>query len=64
MPLQAVVNQARGGSRRGQVLYDYYGRPQAFRAITEGSNGAYAAGPGWNFVTGLGSPDAAALAAP
>ena len=29
-----------------------------FRDITSGSNGAYAAGPGWDACTGLGSPEA------
>jgi kumamolisin len=29
--------------------------------ITQGDNGAYAAGPGWDACTGLGSPDGAAL---
>jgi kumamolisin len=33
------------------------------RDITSGSNGAYAAGPGWDACTGLGSPDGAALLA-
>jgi kumamolisin len=28
----------------------------AFRDITVGNNGAYAAGPGWDACTGLGSP--------
>jgi len=34
-----------------------------FRDITEGNNGAYRAGPGWDACTGLGVPDGAALAA-
>ncbi len=34
-----------------------------FRDITSGNNGAYAAGPGWDACTGLGSPDGTALAA-
>jgi kumamolisin len=34
-----------------------------FRDITQGSNGAYTAGPGWDACTGLGVPDGAALAA-
>jgi kumamolisin len=34
-----------------------------FRDITSGSNGAYAAGPGWDACTGLGSPEGAALLA-
>ena len=32
-----------------------------FRDITSGDNGAYAAGPGWDACTGLGSPDGAGL---
>ncbi len=32
-----------------------------FRDITSGDNGAYAAGPGWDACTGLGSPDGTAL---
>ena len=32
-----------------------------FRDITSGSNGAYAAGPGWDACTGLGSPEASSL---
>ncbi len=32
-----------------------------FRDITSGSNGAYAAGPGWDACTGLGSPDGSTL---
>jgi kumamolisin len=33
------------------------------RDITSGDNGAYAAGPGWDACTGLGSPDGAGLVA-
>ena len=32
-----------------------------FHDITQGNNGAYAAGPGWDACTGLGSPDGAKL---
>jgi kumamolisin len=32
-----------------------------FRDITNGDNGAYAAGPGWDSCTGLGVPDGTAL---
>jgi kumamolisin len=32
-----------------------------FNDITEGNNGAYKAGPGWDACTGLGSPDGQAL---
>jgi kumamolisin len=34
---------------------------RAFRDITQGDNGAYRAGPGWDACTGLGSPDGEAL---
>lgn len=33
----------------------------AFRDITQGNNGAYSAGPGWDPCTGLGSPEGAEL---
>jgi kumamolisin len=40
------------------------GQPAAgLRDITSGSNGAYAAGPGWDPCTGLGVPDGPALLA-
>lgn len=35
---------------------------QAFHDITLGSNGTYHAGPGWDAVTGWGTPDVAAIA--
>jgi kumamolisin len=35
----------------------------AFHDISQGSNGSYSAGPGWDACTGLGSPDGTALAA-
>jgi kumamolisin len=35
--------------------------PAGFRDITDGDNGAFSAGPGWDACTGLGSPDGAAL---
>jgi kumamolisin len=34
---------------------------QGFNDITEGNNGAYSAGPGWDATTGLGSPNGQAL---
>ncbi|HLH65008.1 MAG TPA: S53 family peptidase [Solirubrobacteraceae bacterium] len=34
----------------------------AFHDITQGNNGAYSAGPGWDACSGLGSPNAGALA--
>jgi kumamolisin len=34
----------------------------AFHDISQGNNGSYRAGPGWDACTGLGSPDGTALA--
>jgi kumamolisin len=34
----------------------------AFHDITQGNNGSYTAGPGWDACTGLGSPDGTELA--
>jgi kumamolisin len=34
---------------------------QLFHDVTSGDNGSYSAGPGWDAVTGWGSPDATAL---
>jgi kumamolisin len=41
----------------------FYSAPTAFRDITVGNNGGYAAGPGWDPCTGLGSPRGAQLLA-
>jgi kumamolisin len=43
-------------------LYPLLGT-SAFHDITQGNNGSYSAGPGWDACTGLGSPDGTALAA-
>jgi kumamolisin len=40
-----------------------YQNPQAFHDITDGNNGAFKAGKGWDPVTGLGSPDGEKLLA-
>ena len=48
------------------LLYPGAGAGQTaagFRDITSGNNGAYAAGPGWDACTGLGSPEGTALLA-
>jgi kumamolisin len=44
------------------ALYPLLGS-DSFHDITSGNNGAYAAGPGWDACTGLGSPNGTALAA-
>jgi kumamolisin len=46
------------------ILYQNYlqlSKANALQDITNGNNGAYAAGPGWNACTGLGSPNGANL---
>jgi kumamolisin len=43
------------------TLPGYPKNPGPLRDITSGSNGAYNAGPGWDPVTGLGTPDGARL---
>jgi kumamolisin len=49
----------------GPILYDLAAQPQPvppFHQVTLGNNGFYDAAPGWNFATGLGSPDVFNLA--
>ncbi len=57
--LIAVLNHELG-ARCGYLTPLLYGQDVqsagAVRAITSGGNGYYAAGPGWNACTGLGSP--------
>jgi kumamolisin len=60
--LVALVNQGRG-SPLGLANPALYAAAAAFRDITQGDNGAYRAGTGWDPCTGLGSPDGARLAA-
>jgi kumamolisin len=67
--LVALLNQKRGSQSLGYLnptLYQNYSTLQqdnAFNDITQGNNGAYSAGPGWDACTGLGSPNATNLAA-
>jgi len=62
--LFALLNEARG-TAVGQPHAALYADPQALRDITQGDNKTgsigYAAGPGWDACTGLGTPDGAAL---
>jgi len=56
--LIALLNQKLGKSL-GFLQPSLYGittSTQAFHDITQGSNGAFSAGPGWDACTGLGSP--------
>jgi len=58
--LTARLNQALG-TRLGFLNPALYAHPEAFHDITVGNNGAYAAGPGWDPCTGLGTPNGEAL---
>jgi kumamolisin len=62
--LIARLNQALGAPV-GFLHPALYSAPVAatFKDITQGTNGAYKAGPGWDACTGLGSPNGAALLA-
>ncbi len=61
------LSRAKTGSGLGFVAPQLYyaaqnDQPSPFHDITTGSNSVYAAEPGWDPVTGLGTPDATALA--
>ena len=60
--LIAVANQQNGKSA-GFLNPTIYSAADTsgFRDITQGNNGAFSAGPGWDGCTGLGSPIATAL---
>ena len=61
--LVAIANQLRASQGQGsldglsQTLPVLYGLPASdFHDITSGSNGGFSAGPGYDMVTGIGSP--------
>ncbi len=63
----ALVNQKRGqpAGFLNPTLYQNYATLQqnhAFNDVTEGNNGAYTAGTGWDACTGLGTPNGTPLA--
>ena len=58
--LIALVNQS-AGKRSGFVNPTLYANPGAFTDITSGDNNGYTAAPGWDPVTGLGSPVGSAV---
>ena len=51
------------GRAAGFVNPALYGQPAALRDITHGNNGGFAASPGWDACTGLGSPNGVKVAA-
>lgn len=67
--LLALVGEARAKAGKKPVGFinpKIYNLPEAqyaaaFTDITDGNNGAYNAGPGWDAVTGLGTPKASGL---
>jgi kumamolisin len=59
--LIVLINQMKG-SPVGFVNPSLYGDESDFNDITQGNNGAYSAGPGWDPCTGLGSPDGEEIA--
>jgi len=63
--LIALINQKRNApiGFLQPAIYGLPPSPDAFHDITSGSNGAFSAGPGWDAVTGLGSPWGVNLAA-
>jgi kumamolisin len=59
--LIALTNQQTGKSA-GFVNPTLYATSSAFHDITQGNNGAFSAGPGWDACTGIGSPIGTAVA--
>jgi kumamolisin len=62
--LIALFNQYLGADGAGFLNFVIYGDPSAQRTfddITSGSNGAFSAQPGYDLVTGWGSPNGANL---
>jgi kumamolisin len=51
-----------GGSAVGFINPTLYATPAALNDVTQGNNGDFAAGPGWDACTGLGSPNGAKVA--
>jgi len=60
--LLARINQL-AGRPAGYINPQLYRQPAALREVTQGDNGDFAASPGWNACTGLGSPNGAKIAA-
>jgi kumamolisin len=59
--LIARLNQGLGRSVGYLLPTLYSSAASALRDITQGNNGYYAAGPGWDACTGLGTPNGVAL---
>ncbi len=59
--LIALLNQQRGSNIGFLNPTLYQGAENGFNDITQGNNGSFSAGPGWDACTGLGSPNGAQL---
>ena len=59
--LVARLNQQLGHSLGAANAVLYGAASKTFHDITQGNNGSYQAGPGWDACTGLGSPNGQAL---
>ncbi len=59
--LIARINATRG-SPVGFINPTLYATPASLRDVTQGNNGDFAAGPGWDACTGLGSPNGSQIA--
>jgi kumamolisin len=59
--LIARINQTTA-SPLGYINPMLYNNPSAFHDITQGNNGTFAAAPGWDACTGLGTPNGGAVA--
>lgn len=62
--LIALINQQlvqQGKQTVGFVNPALYQNPGGFHDITQGDNGSYSAGPGWDACTGLGTPNGTAI---
>ena len=58
--LIALANQ-QNGADSGFINATLYSNPDAFNDITQGNNGGFSAGPGWDACSGLGSPKGSAI---
>jgi kumamolisin len=60
--LIARINEMRG-SPAGFITPQLYQSSAVLKDVTSGNNGSFAAGPGWDACSGLGSPDGTKVAA-
>src|SRR5262249_52989200 len=58
--MAGVVNAAgkfkKGSQQENNIVYQNLGNSDAYTDITSGRAGQFTAGPGWDFVTGVGTP--------